>query len=212
MVDEVSTLDRFLVETARIGRLPLLGVNDVNIPTSLKLSGTYYLDGYFQYFWTTHQLREVFEKLRSSIRRYQFKDINFSNQSCIIHIRGGDFIGLDQFNIVKDDWYISSVNELISKNNINEFFVVSDSKDLASNLALKLTQLLGIKVSLSSNSGYLEDFHMIRISKYRIVGNSTFGLTAAALAEPDSLTIAFNKFDRFNDRAWKIPSEDTYEL
>lgn len=75
---------------------------------------------------------------------------------CIIHIRGGDFLGSSAF--LQKDYYDRSINRMLSKNPNMKFYVVTDDVKYASHMCPGITIIGG---SATANSDSLKAGHHI---------------------------------------------------
>lgn len=174
----------------------IIGVTDSNIKSYKRISKNIYLDGYFQMFWDSLNVKKAFNFLKSFM-----KDVCISKENkCIIHFRATDFLDDDNFNIIPRDWYYNSIIKMSSYT--NSFVVVTDdinfAKSFFSNFNLKNLSIV------FQSEDLFKDFDVIRSHKLAIIGNSTFSITSLLLSNSITKIIAFPYFTKGNERRWNL--------
>ena len=84
--------------------LPLFGINDnnFNYDKSFFLSQKLlFLDGYFNKNWEYKQLHSLFKILKLKKIKLNKEQLKICNKNVVIHIRGGDFLSINNLNICK---------------------------------------------------------------------------------------------------------------
>jgi hypothetical protein len=190
----------------RFGLLPAIGVNDRNIANfnTKPISNILFMDGYFQDFWSDDVLKKTFDNLSLSL---SYDNKLEDKNTCVLHIRGGDFLQSDLFNVVPISWYLAQAKILYKSYDINRFCILSDDILLAQKLSFELNLNFRLPVEMKIGRDLLEDFHAIRTARYRIIGNSTFAISAAIFAEGDGVTLASKKFTKERIRNWRFINE-----
>jgi hypothetical protein len=200
-----SKILSFICERLRLGRFPLIGVNDRNIEKRdiLRRRGAVFMDGYFQDFWSDDLINATFSRLAEHIN---FTSIDEDNNACVVHIRGGDFLGSELYNITPISWYVSQANLVLKNHYVTRFCIISDDIKVATQLSCVFTSNFQLPVVVKVGRHLLEDFHTLRTASFRIIGNSTFALSAA-LAGGSGITFAAQRFDKNRIRNWRFSNE-----
>ena len=182
-----SNLLKNLSVHVRIGRLiPVFGVNDRNYWRMINgsdLNTPFFMDGYFQSGWTS----KTFANALSTISIADICEIaknRIDADEVVIHIRGGDFLKIEKFQIVDADFYICAIKRALNQG-WKRYAIIADDLDYANNIRNRIADKLvdlSIRI-LPSGSDDFEDFDTIRGASARIIGNSTFAWWAAALAK-----------------------------
>lgn len=190
-VPRVSEPWRSLSLKARAGRwMPVLGISDRNFWKAIAhgVSGPYILDGYFQQGWSSDSFSRALSLMQMN-SVLPSASLSVSEEEVIIHIRGGDFLKLKQFQVVGFEYYILAM-QLALDRGYKYFVVISDDMhyaDLIFNKIRKKIPTASIRF-LNNGSSALLDFDIIRQAPARIIGNSTFAWWASALGKSDSPT------------------------
>jgi hypothetical protein len=156
----------------------------------IKADNNYYLNGYWQ-------CEEYYNKYRDEILDLFYwpkaKDFDFEN-SCSIHIRRGDYVGLQHIHPLQPISYYEKALELIKpKGNI---FVFSDDIDWCKeNLNIP-------NVIFMEGNTNIEDLHYMSLCSDNIIANSSFSWWGAWLNKnPNKIVICPKKWfgDNTND-------------
>ena len=164
---------------------PLCGINDRNfhLKKSQFLGQKFlFLDGYFNQNWDYSELYLLFRKLNLTPINLNEEHLKLCDQSAIIHIRGGDFLSIENLNICKFDYYKNSINYALSKG-LKEFIVICDDQIYGEQVIKKLKQsFCDLQISILKSGTIKNDFNLIRSSKFAILSNSTFSWWASFLS------------------------------
>ena len=164
---------------------PLCGINDRNfhLKKSQFLGQKFlFLDGYFNQNWDYSELYLLFRKLNLTPINLNEEHLKLCDQSAIIHIRGGDFLSIENLNICKFDYYKNSINYALSKG-LKEFIVICDDQIYGEQVIKKLKQSFrDLQISILKSGTIKNDFNLIRSSKFAILSNSTFSWWASFLS------------------------------
>lgn len=173
-----------------------------------------YIKGYFQ---TSKYFEEYKDEL---INIFQFRNISKKNEKiaaemqCVesvsLHIRRGDYIGLDRYsNICTEDYYRKAIS-FVNRNCSNpHFYIFSNDSIWSENFAKKLGVSYEIVGHNTGKDSY-QDMYLMSQCKHNIVANSSFSWWGAYLnRHADSIIIAPQKWDHmdsdeFNDI--RVPS------
>ena len=165
--------------------LPLVGINDRNFDykdsyfLSRKLL---FLDGYFNQNWNYRQLNNLFRILKLKPIKLNKKQLNLCNQNVVIHIRGGDFLSINNLNICKLDYYKNAIEYAMAKGSKN-FIVICEDQIYGKELIKKLKNYFNdLQISIIKSDSIKNDFNIIRSSKLAILSNSTFSWWASFLS------------------------------
>ena len=142
-------------------------------------SENYFIDGYFissigqGLFCLLNDL--IIELIKSDLKM----DILSSNkENMVIHIRGGDFLNLPQYNVCTEKYYRDAIEKIEYEN--ESVIIVTDDKSYAESLIEKL----GFKLDYEFSSGSMyDDFVTMSSAKILIGSNSTFCFWAAAFTD-----------------------------
>lgn len=205
-----SFIWRFLSLKTRAGRwLPFLGISDRNFWEAVK-QGAYspkLLDGYFQNGWT----HESFARATSHMAARQISKIaaaRIDSDEVIVHIRGGDFLRLIQFQVVNADYYVRAARQAMFRG-LKRFAIISDDPPFSILICDEMRrQIPGIEIRIISRGvTALEDFDTIRAASARIIGNSTFAWWASVFGACDTPTWSPTRFTRDCRRDFFLTNE-----
>ena len=165
--------------------IPLISINDRNFylsKTHFQKRSILFLDGYFNQNWTYESLKELFTKLKLKKINLNKSNLKVCNENVIIHIRGGDFLKIDNLNICKSDYYRKSIKYFLSKG-FKKFSVVSEDRKYGKEIIKEMKKCFDdLKISLLNSNSIKEDFNIIRSSRLAILSNSTFSWWASFLS------------------------------
>ncbi len=200
----------FIVDKLRAGRwLPIVGKSDKHFPGGLtaKSFGGALLDGYFQRGWSDVLLYSALQEIN-----LQCSMPPGSEDCCVIHIRGGDFLKHDLHNILTSRYYASAVRKANEKG-IREFRVITDDPGYSQKIIDAINHdVSGNSYQLNAPSmDPLDDFLMIRNANNRIIGNSTFAWWASAFGGDSSVTWSPDSFLKGCRRDYATPWENILE-
>lgn len=105
-----------------------LDVNIFNIPDNTKIDGNLQS---FEYIKNHRDLIKSWIKIKDGYTISSYEKY-FNNNTCIIHIRGGDFTGSSA--ILSKDFYQNAMNKFITINSQIKFYIVTDDIQYAKNL------------------------------------------------------------------------------
>lgn len=178
---------------ARAGRwLPTIGVSDRNFWKTIVSGGCSrrILDGYFQFGWTAETFQRATDQMSArSIANSAATRI--SSNEVVVHIRGGDFLRIPQFQVVDAHFYIRAARQAMERG-LNRFAIISDDPPYAIAVCKEICgHLPSAEIRLiPRGANALEDFDTLRAATARIIGNSTFAWWAAALGKSPAPTWA----------------------
>jgi len=165
--------------------LPLVGINDGNF--NYKKSYFFrqkllFLDGYFNQSWDYEQLHSLFSLLKLKKIILNKERLKICNRNVVIHIRGGDFLSIDNLNICKLAYYKNSIEYFRSKGS-KSFVVICEDRNYGNELIKKLKNyFIDLQISIVKSDSIKNDFNLIRSSKLAILSNSTFSWWASFLS------------------------------
>ena len=186
-------------------------------PNILKLSGNFYLDGYWQsekYFQDIENIIRKEVALKNPIEnKYadlisQIKNTN----SVSIHIRRGDYITNKKFskvyNLLDEKYYQKAVKFIAEKINDPFFFIFSDDINwVKQNLNIPYPKIF---VSGENEIKNYEELILMSLCKHNIIANSSFSWWGAWLNQnPSKIVISPDKWfnDKISDAKDLIPPE-----
>jgi hypothetical protein len=159
------------------------------------------LDGYFQ--WVLSQ--EDFNDMTSLLRKMLINptQLSIAKNSCVIHIRGTDFISLGWADEQQKYFYQKAIEYLNRNFGITRFEICTDDMPFAKSI------LEDKNFSFNFAKRRLaEDFFLIANCSKRIISSSTFAFWASALGTNDnSVTIAQNFWFPGKPREIYLPGE-----
>jgi hypothetical protein len=129
-----------------------------------------------------------------------------SKKVLIVHVRLGDYLGLDDFGIPSADYYLGAINEASELSTIDEIWLFSDEPELAQ----KTFESAGVtKVRIIKNFSQ-DDSQMWELMRYGsayVIGNSSFAWWAAKLSyKPNAIVICPSPwFKRIKEPRLLIP-------
>ncbi|MBD3842269.1 MAG: alpha-1,2-fucosyltransferase, partial [Campylobacterales bacterium] len=88
-----------------------------------------YLDGYFQDCLTASDFTFLIDTFKSCLLQYE---VNVKAPStCVIHVRGGDFVKLGWDSVASKDYYIRAIEFMINKYGVRSFDIITDDVSYA---------------------------------------------------------------------------------
>lgn len=149
-----------------------------------KIYAKYILHQYYSGFYQEHifpdsvPLSLTFKKEKKYQETSLYKQIS-ECQSVSLHIRGGDYIGLNAFSDVCTSAYYKRAIACIQENIQNpHFFVFTNDSKITESLLLELSLIKDIDYTLVYNSEYKNDpgfdLYLMSQCKHNIIANSTF--------------------------------------
>ena len=151
----------------------------VNTPNNIFLL----LDGYFQWELSQSNFDETSKILNKIFIKKGNKIDN--KKSCIVHIRGGDFVKLGWNKITPAEYYLDAMKVMIDKYEVENFIIVTDDKEYSKSLLDKIEYKYEFQCS-----NMIEDFYTISSYSKRILSSSTFALWASNLSNNNGTVIA----------------------
>jgi hypothetical protein len=209
----LNIFTKFLARTSaglRFGSyLPLIGVNDRNF--SLKDYHSHkkkvlFLDGYFNQGWSYSELNKLFNQLKLKPIELNAEHRRICNENVIIHIRGGDFLKIDNLNICKIDYYKKSIEYALSKG-FKNFKVISEDRIYGKGIIKEIKNCFtDLKISILNSESIKNDFNIIRSSRLAILSNSTFSWWASFLSTSKREFLVPSNFS-YNEKRIILPNE-----
>ena len=164
---------------------PFISINDRNFylrKSNFKKNKILFLDGYFNQNWKYESLYELFSQLKLKKIILSKKNLKICNDSVIIHIRGGDFLNIENLNICKSEYYKKSIKYFLAKG-FKNFTVISEDQRYGKEIINEMKSIFdNLKISLLKSNSIKNDFNIIRSSKLAILSNSTFSWWASFLS------------------------------
>ncbi|MDH5670736.1 MAG: alpha-1,2-fucosyltransferase [Myxococcales bacterium] len=190
-------------------------MNDRRFPLGVGASHKHcpfiFVDGYFQTGWTWPLLSEASSTLQ--VVDFPAAPSIAAAHDCIVHIRGGDFLGFESHSFIGTEYYSDAVDRAQACG-CRTFGIVSDDYGYAEKLADALQDRHSeAKFSLIQDANdALVDFAILRHARNRIIGNSTFAWWAATLDHEAATTWSPDRFVRSKTRDFFLPHERTISL
>lgn len=163
------------------------------------------LDGYFQDCLSQEDFNTQIKILKEVFLPSKYEE---NESSCIIHIRGGDFVKLGWNVISPKEYYINAIKIMIDEYKKNDFKIVTDDRKYAESILKEIN----INYEFIGDSIY-DDFYLIGKYKYRILSSSTFSMWASALSNNEnSVVISPEYWTPNNPRKILLPNEKRIEF
>lgn len=207
---EVPAIWNGLALRARAGRwMPLIGVSDHNFWPMVIAGGgkNRILDGYFQQGWTAETFSRAIDQMQAhpiSIAAAA----RISADEVVIHIRGGDFLKLPQYQVVDSEFYVRAAQQAM-KRGLNRFAIMSDDQPYAQAICEQIRKHLSrVHIRLiPKDANTLQDFDTLRAATARIIGNSTFSWWATVYGAPLAPTWSPTKLTIYKRRNFFLRNE-----
>tara|TARA_B110000211_G_scaffold234668_1_gene305475 strand:- start:620 stop:1432 length:813 start_codon:yes stop_codon:yes gene_type:complete len=183
---------------------PLIGDQNFNYVNKCVLSFPVLMDGYFQNL-SQKNFNDIYTLLKSLLLD-KFKKLDtVDSRTCVIHIRGGDFIDLGWNKFTSKEYYVLSMKVMTDKYDVSNFRVVTD--DILYARSILPLKEFDIKIA---SCDIVNDFQTIAAHSKRILSASTFALWASALGVNDDggVVIAPNEFTPGIKRGFLLPNEE----
>lgn len=157
-----------------------LDLNLVNVCDNTKIEGVMQSVGYIN-----HRKYDIIKWLQIK-NEITHTDTHLNENTCIIHIRGGDFRGVSD-TILPKNYFINSMGKIKSINKNVEFAIVTDDVQYAMSI-LPDVKIIGSSEFSAEDSfkashhlgGPIEyDYSIINKARYLILSNSSFSWWAA---------------------------------
>ncbi len=188
---------------------PLFGINDKNFhvkKSHFLKQKLLFLDGYFNQNWTYSELNSLFRKLKLTSISLNAEKLKLCNENAVIHIRGGDFLSIENLNICKFDYYKNSINYALSKG-LKDFIVISEDQIYGEEIIKRLREsFCDLRISILKSDTIRNDFNIIRSSKFAILSNSTFSWWASFLSNSKKEFLVPSNFSNTEKRIL-LPNE-----
>ena len=190
-----------------------LTINDNNFNEYLnkKITKKYFpniVNGYFQFYNT-----ENLNKFKTQIDKLKIKSLlkyHVKKYPIVMHIRGGDFLNLNQYNFIDFDYYKKAI-EQISQNNIKNILVVTDDILYSEKIIERLSKIFKKTKFSIQNSNIKDDFYSFVYAERIILTNSTFSLIASYFSSAKNI-ISPSRFLSNGLRPSKFENERIIEV
>ena len=188
---------------------PLIGINDRNFNDEKSYFSSkkiLFLDGYFNHGWDYEKLRSLISILKLKKIKLNKDRLKICNQNVMIHIRGGDFLSINNLNICKLAYYKNSIEYFIAKGSKN-FIVICEDQIYGKFLIKELKNYFtNLQISIVKSDSIRNDFNLIRSSKFAILSNSTFSWWASFLSNSKKEFLVPSNFS-IKEKRMILPSE-----
>ena len=157
-------------------------------------TNTIFIDGYFFNNWDKAQANLAFKDISLKEPVIEAASAALINDSVVVHIRGGDFIHLSDFNVCRFEYYLDAF-AYARDQGLTRFAIVTDdpiySQILSSHIKAYMPYL---DIVLLPQSSAINDFDLLRTSQYKILSNSTFAWWASVFSTHTKLTVVPSHF------------------
>lgn len=158
----------------KFSKYPFIGDNNFQKLLNNSNQGFSLVDGYFQWVLTQENYDQIFAILKLLFKDQSIQDN--TNNTCVVHIRGGDFVKLGWNSITPASYYLDAIKYMITHQNIEKFIIVTDDIEYSNVILKDVSCQFEFKCS-----NMLEDFYTIASYSYRILSSSTFALCSSTL-------------------------------
>jgi hypothetical protein len=169
-----------LIHFFRLARLfPFFSllISDRNFTLDIDFLLPYsYLDGYFQDCLTQYIFEQQIKVLKLCLKSHNLLEDSYN--SCVIHIRGGDFVKLGWNEVASASFYEAAITYMVKQHNIKGFDIITDDEDYATKLLVDIDSQLNFTMVSGSMA---DDFYRLGTYPYRVLSSSTFAFWASAL-------------------------------
>jgi hypothetical protein len=148
--------------------------SDIVARVVLKITGVYFLDGYFMD-------SRSFSRTEGILKKYidQFHIHLELMDTCVVHVRAGDLLNQPYNPKCSEKYYLLALSYMNSVHGVNNFKIVSEDVGYSRLVLNKCSDYFNLEFL---NSGSVsEDFIRLCSSKYLIASNSTFSWWAGVL-------------------------------
>jgi len=173
-------------------------------PNFLIKDDTLELRGYFQSYIYAESLREVYRvSLANYLQDSQLNlksDITFSKKPISLHLRRGDYETLrTTLGVLDLKYYENALEELNTKEEIQEILVFSDDASKASDILSRSKFSKFMNFKFASSLGEIESLAAMSMCQRHIIANSTFSWWGAFLTTAENSIVAPSKWFRKGD-------------
>jgi hypothetical protein len=169
--------------------------------TVKKIYAKYILGQYYSGFYQKHLIPDSVPLSLTFKREKQYQATSLYKkiseyEAVSLHIRGGDYIGLNAFSDVCTSAYYKRAIACIQENIQNpHFFVFTNDSKITESLLLELSLIKDIDYTLVYNSEYKNDpgfdLYLMSQCKHNIIANSTFSWWGAYMnVHPEKIVVA----------------------
>lgn len=188
--------------------LRFLTINDNNFNEHLSKKITKKIlpkvvNGYFQFY-----NKENLDKFKTQIDNLKLKSLlkyQVKKHPVVMHIRGGDFLNLNQYNFIDSNYYKKAIDR-ISQNNIKNILVITDDIAYSEKIIEKLSKVFKKTNFSIQNSNIKDDFYSFIYAEHLILTNSTFSLLASYFSSAKNI-ISPSRFLLNGSRPSKFENE-----
>lgn len=166
-----------------------------------------YVDGYFVESLTQAVFDAVVPILRGALLLDAANAPRPAPGTCVVHIRGGDFLGLGQQIPDTLNYYRNAIAAVAARTPITDIVVATDDRAYADSLLQDLQQPYRF-----AEGSFVDDFHLLRQAPAKVLSNSTFAFFAASLRSDDGplpVTVAPRLWRPGVERMLHLPGEVT---
>jgi hypothetical protein len=131
-----------------------------------------------------------------------------ADDEVVVHIRGGDFLRLAEFQVVDADFYVRAARQAMERG-FSHFAILSDDSTYAMsicNVMRKHLPIANIRL-IPRGANALEDFDTLRAAAARIIGNSTFSWWATVFGASPSPTWTPRRLTIYKQRTFFLHNE-----
>lgn len=157
------------------------------------------------------ELRELFDfDVTLNEQEVEWKRMIQESNSCSLHIRKGDFVGIC-LDVCSDDYYINAIKTMIERIPDVTFFIFSNDEDyFISRILPHCPSIKHVVLKNRTEEDPRADLYLMKLCKHSIISNSGFSWIAAFLKSDTSITIMPDYWN--NDPQRKESSKDAFYI
>jgi len=163
--------------------------------------------GYFQSY-------RYLENAEDPIRvAFGLDNIDLYRHTCSVHLRGGDYLKLQQHHpVITQEYLIQAIDITLQSYIVKEFKFFTDDIEYFMPIIKRIKSILPSRYfSLSIGGTELNDFRQMMGCQYNITSNSSFSVLAAILnPTEDKVVIVPHEDNYFGELNKKLSVEDLY--
>jgi hypothetical protein len=183
---------------------------------SLDKSKNYVIQGYWQYFdlakYSKNHLLNMINNEQKSRILIKYKSLfehDYTKSGVAVHVRGGDYIKLSEFNIITESYYSKAISIMAKKVCAPKFYFFYDDLGQLKKL-IPFIPNNSVLVS-ESTKNEVDDFLLMMNFKHFIIANSTFSWWASFLSsQKNKIIIRPKKF--FMNKEDYLHNKDMIEI
>jgi len=170
------------------------------------------LTGYYQSvrYWDFCErlIKEQFEPKTETLQKVYSKYSNwiFSDYTCSVHVRRGDYVGNDYYAQLGTDYYEGAMFAMKNRTPVSKFLIFSDDIAWCKENFVSMDQ----DIEFIEGNSDIEDLLLMSLCTNNIIANSSFSFWGSYLnSNPDKLVMAPSK-DKWFGKNTQLNVNDLY--